>query len=573
MHGVTLNQLLDLAAACPGAGIRLLDRDERSTWLPWSEIRGLAATTAGGLAALGIKKGDRVAIVLPTGRDFFRVLFGALLAGAVPVPLPPPMRLGRLDSYALSIAAMLRHASTRILVVDSRSRGAFTNITPLYPPPLGLFTPDQLPNGVSPDISTSPVDLALVQFTSGTTRSPKPIALSHGALITQISTLNGFWPDTEDIHHSGVSWLPLYHDMGLIGCVFSALARPSTLTLIASGSFVARPSVWLRAISIFGATISPAPSFALALAVSRIRDEEMDGVDLSCWRVAPIGSETVAPSTLRAFQKRFSRWGLRDTVLTPVYGLSEASLAVTFSDIEQPFRTAVVNREALWARDEVVPDPSGLELVSLGRAIPGTQLRIRDHQGVDLPTRRIGRVWVRSPSLMDGYLDQPELTAEVMDGEWLDTGDLGFLDGEELFLVARAKDLIVVRGRKYDPGILESAVADIPGVREGRAVAVCRLDETGEGEMLMLFVEARREDSADDGQRLQDRCRAAVLDATGVAPDQVVVVDPGALARTSSGKLRRHETLRRFELGAFEAPGRRADTPTRAAAPLQGTRR
>jgi acyl-CoA synthetase (AMP-forming)/AMP-acid ligase II len=168
---------------------------------------------------------------------------------------------------------------------------------------------------------------------------------------------------------------------------------------------------------------------------------------------------------------------------------------------------------------------------------------------------------------MDGYLDQPELTAEVMEGEWLDTGDLGFLDAEELFLVARAKDLIVVRGRKYDPGVLEAAVGDISGVREGRAVAVCRLDETGDGEKLMLFVEGRRNNSAEDRRRLQDRCRAAVLDATGVAPDQVVVVDPGTLPRTSSGKLRRSESLRRFELGAIEAQDRCGDTSLRVMPP------
>jgi acyl-CoA synthetase (AMP-forming)/AMP-acid ligase II len=477
------------------------------------------------------------------------------------------MHVGRQDNYSLSIATMLRQASARILLVDRRIKPAFDTVTSLYPPPLGLFSLDQLPNGMSPDISVSPLDLALVQFSSGTTRSPKPIALSHRALIAQISSLNGFWPDSDDIHHTGVSWLPLYHDMGLIGCVFSALARPSTLTLIGPGSFVARPSVWLRAISSFGATISPASNFALALAVSRVRDEEMDGVDLSCWRAAPIGGETIAPSTLRAFQKRFSRWGLKDTTLTPVYGLSEAALAVTFSDLDQPFRTAAFNREALWARDEAVPNPSGLELVSLGRTIPGTQLRIRDDHGRDLPPRRIGRVWVRTPSLMDGYLDQPELTAEVMEGEWLDTGDLGFLDAEELFLVARAKDLIVVRGRKYDPGVLEAAVGDISGVREGRAVAVCRLDETGDGEKLMLFVEGRRNNSAEDRRRLQDRCRAAVLDATGVAPDQVVVVDPGTLPRTSSGKLRRSESLRRFELGAIEAQDRCGDTSLRVMPP------
>jgi acyl-CoA synthetase (AMP-forming)/AMP-acid ligase II len=320
---------------------------------------------------------------------------------------------------------------------------------------------------------------------------------------------------------------------------------------------VARPALWLRALSRYRATISPAPNFAYSLCVTRVSDAEMEGVDLSGWRTALNGAEPVAPSVLRAFCDRFARWGFRREALTPVYGLSEAALAVTFSDLDRPFRGRRFDREKL-SRDRMAREAAnGREIVSVGRAVPGFRLRIVDAAGRDLPEARVGRVWARGPSLMDGYLGDPEATARALRQGWLDTGDLGFLLDGELYLTGRAKDVVILRGRNYAPEEIERAVDAVPGVRSGCVVAASFLPEDAPGERLALFVEASRALSPAEPaerQELPDACRAAVLGATGLAVDCVVVLAPGTLPRTSSGKLRRGETLRLHLEGELEAP-------------------
>ena len=394
-----------------------------------------------------------------------------------------------------------------------------------------------------------------MQFSSGTTVAPKPVALSPRAMLAQIQGLNGFWPDDDQTRHSGVSWLPLYHDMGLIGCVFPALERPGVLTLLGPEVFVARPSLWLRALSRSQATISVAPNFAYGLCVEKVRDDELEGVDLSHWRVALNGAEPVAPSVLRAFQERFARWGFRPEALTPVYGLSEATLAVTFSSLFEPFRATRFDRQQL-AEGQAVAEDDGVELVSVGRPLPGTEIRVQgdDHESLD--PGWVGEVWVRGPSLMTGYLGCPEATAKTLRDGWLATGDLGFVHDGELFLTSRAKDVVILRGRNHAPAEIEQAVDGVEGIRTGCVVAVSHLPEGGSGEELLLFVETRQGTDAETLDALPAACREAVLAATQLKTDRVVVLDPGTLPRTSSGKLRRGEALRRFLAGELAPPDR-----------------
>jgi acyl-CoA synthetase (AMP-forming)/AMP-acid ligase II len=383
--------------------------------------------------------------------------------------------------------------------------------------------------------------------------------------------------------------------MGLLGCVFPALDLGAVMTLLPPEAFIARPALWLRAISRHRALVSPAPNFAYALCTARVRDEELDGVDLSSWRVALNGAEAVAPRVLRAFAERFARWGLRPEALTPVYGLSEAALAVTFSDLERPFATGRFDRAALAAGGAAEPDPEGIELPSLGRPLPGFAVAVlpdvegggddaaaarlagsgspaalaatppRPADGVPpaprgappappLPEGRVGRLWVAGPSLMTGYLGRPEATAEALRAGWLDTGDLGFLLGGELYLTGRAKDVIVLRGRNHAPEELEHAAAGVPGARPGCAVAASWLPEGEDAERLLLFVEAARDAGAAVRAALPAACRDAALAATGLEPDRVIVLAPGTLPRTSSGKLRRRETLRRHLAGELSPP-------------------
>ncbi len=562
MSATTVSELLARAAADPRAGLRLIDRRERATWRSWADVREGARRAAAGIRSLGVGHGERVALVYPTGEEFFGAFFGTLLAGAVPVPLYPPVRLGRLDEYHRRTAGLLRAAGARLVLADRGVRRLLGEAIAAARPPAGCRTlaelpagsPDEAPGDAPAEPTASADDLALVQFSSGTTVEPKPVALSHRAVLAQTRLLNGFWPDRPGVRHTGVSWLPLYHDMGLIGCVFPALERPSVLTLIPPELFVARPAVWLRTLSRYRATVSPAPNFAYGLCVEKIEDEELEGVDLSSWEVALNGAEAVSPAVLRAFTERFARWGLRREALTPVYGLSEAALAVTFSDPDRPFVCRRFERGALGEGGTARADPGGVELVSVGRPLPGFEVEVRDGEGRALESGRSGRLWVRGPSLMEGYLDRPQATAEVLRDGWLDTGDLGFFHRGELFLTGRARDLVIVRGRNHAPEELEGAVDALPATRSGCAAAVSHLPEGADREQVLLFVERHRRVAAAPAEELAAACRAEVRGRTGIEVDRVIVLDPGTLPRTSSGKIRRPETLRRWLAGELDAP-------------------
>ena len=580
---MTLVDLLDravsLGAAAAGreeAGLRFLDRREQASFFDWRSIDAEARRGAGRLRRLGVEKGERVALIYPTCPEFFFAFFGVLRAGAVPVPLYPPVRLGRLDEYHRKTAAMLGAAGARLVLADGKVRTVLGETVARARPEMGCRTLDALPDaGRDADADLEEValdssDLALVQFSSGTTVDPKPVALSHRAVLAQVEALNSHWPDDEatldaglekGVRHTGVSWLPLYHDMGLIGCVFPALERPSVLTLLPPEVFVVRPATWLRAVSTYRATISVAPNFAYGLCVEKIRDEQLDGVDLSPWRVALNGAEQVSPGVLRDFQQRFGRWGFRPEALTPVYGLSEATLAVTFSALHEEFRTERFDRDALRDGRAVpvgaVHTDDGRELASVGRALPGTEVRIVEGGAAGrslVPEGHVGIVEARGPSIMDGYLGRPEATARALRGGWLDTGDRGFLWDGELFLTGRAKDVLILRGRNHAPQDVEQAVQSLPGVRTGCVVAVAHQPEDADHERLVLFVERAKDAQPADLDALPDRAVETVLAVEGIEVDEVVVLERGTLPRTSSGKLRRQEALRRWQGGRLDTP-------------------
>jgi acyl-CoA synthetase (AMP-forming)/AMP-acid ligase II len=547
---------LERAGRRPEGGLRFVDRAERAAWFGWAEVRERALAACGGVQALGIERGDRVALVFPTGIEFFAAFFGALLAGAVPVPLYPPARLGRTEEYVRRTARLLERSGARLILAESRLcrrlGQAVEHAAEDARPALGCRTVEDLPRGTPRPVRNRPGDLALVQFSSGTTVDPKPVALSHRAVAAQAEILAGFWPDTPERRQSCVSWLPLYHDMGLIGCVFPALARDATLTLFAPELFVARPALWLRTLSRYRATISPAPNFAYSLCLTRVSDADLEGVDLSGWQTALNGAESISPAVMRAFCERFAVWGFRPEAMTPVYGLSEAALAVTFSDLGRPYRVTRFDREELARKGRARVSVEGREIVSVGRPVPGFRLRIVDPDGCDLrdlPAGTVGRIWIQGPSLMDGYLGDPEATAHALRDGWLDTGDLGFLHAGELYLAGRAKDAVILRGRNHAPEEIERAVDEVPGLRTASAVAVSWLPEDAPGEELALFVEASREAVPEELAALPDACREAVLGATGLAVDRLEVLAPGTLPRTSSGKLRRGETLRLYLAG------------------------
>jgi acyl-CoA synthetase (AMP-forming)/AMP-acid ligase II len=566
----TLQRWLLAAREQPATGLRFVDGAERERFVPWAELGARAARVAGGLAAAGVEPGDRVALVYPTSPEFFDAFFGALLCGAVPVPLYPPVRLGRLAEYQSRTAAMLAAAGAVALLADRRLLALVGEAVAEAQPRLGARALDALPAAPPLEREGAPDELGLVQFSSGTTVEPKPVALDHRALVAQVEALDAHWPGETGPRQSCVSWLPLYHDMGLIGAVLPALAIPAVTTLVPPERFVARPALWLRALARHRATISVAPNFAYALATERIRDEEMEGCDLSAWRVALCGAETVSAATLDAFAARFARWGFRGEALTPVYGLSEAALAVTFGELDRPFTRVRVDRSALSRERRAVPADDGIDLVAVGRPLPGFAIELRDEAGAAVEAGRVGRLFARGPSLMRGYLGRPEATAAALRDGWLDTGDSGFLAADgQLVLVGRAKDVLIVRGANHAPEEVERAVDGVPGVRRGCAVAVSAPAEGGATERLLLFVEHRRGVSRRERAALVARCREAVAAASGLAVDEIHALAPGTLPRTSSGKLRRGETLRLHRAGEL-APPRRFGPLALAAALLRG---
>jgi fatty-acyl-CoA synthase len=553
----TLGALLHRAAAetqaqgnGDGYGVRFVDKSEAATWFAWPTLLDRARRAAGALLAHGVRPGDRVAIVLPTSPLFLDAFLGCQVLGAVPVPLYPPVRLGRLDEYFTRTAAMLRKVDAQVLVADALVRRILGQLQPLWQAPLGMLDAEDLAAGNPIDaVNRKPDDLAMVQFSSGTTVDPKPVGLSHRAVIANVEAILDFMPTDRQPQDSGVSWLPLYHDMGLIGCIFPALHRPGTLTLIPPEVFLLRPAIWLRTLSRYQATLSPAPDFAYGLCLDRIKDSELDGCDLSHWRIALDGAEPVSPARMRRFAERFAPWGFQAQALTPVYGLSEAALAVTFGEVGAPWKSRQLDRAALTLGRVEAPaldGPPPVEIACVGQPLRGFGVEVRDSEQQPVEPNRVGRVWVRGPSLMSGYLDRAE--QPTVDG-WLDTGDRGFLDDGGLYICGRDKDSVILRGRNHDPSDLERALDDVDGVRTGCVVAVGRQGD--DGEELIVFVEVR---SATDD--LAERCRRAMLGQTGLDPSLVVLLEPGTLPRTSSGKLRRSEALRLWEARLLLPPNK-----------------
>ena len=464
--------------------------------------------------------------------------FGALLAGAVPVPLYPPVRLGRLDEFHLRTARMLEVCGARLVLTDARVGRLLGQAVAGARPELGLRRVEELPAAGELELEARPDELALIQFSSGTTVDPKPVALTHRNVLANVAAIDGFIPEEGALRQRGVSWLPLYHDMGLIGCLLLAVYHPGPLALLPPELFLARPALWLRAISRTRATLTVAPNFAFGLCARRIRDGELEGVDLSSLRLVLNGAEPIAPAALRRFCDRFAKLGFDERALMPVYGLSEASLAVTFSPPRRGPRTV---------RPATAKGPR--ELVCLGVPLPGVEVCVRDERGDEVPDGSAGRIHVRGPSVMAGYFGNPAATASAMQDGWLDTGDLGFVHEGELVVSGRAKDVIILRGKNHAPQEFEEALDGLAGVRAGCAAAVGFTPEGGDGEELALLVEQ-------DGPLDPDAVRSRVVERTGIRPHTVRLLAPGTLPRTSSGKLRRAEALRQLLAGELRPPRR-----------------
>jgi acyl-CoA synthetase (AMP-forming)/AMP-acid ligase II len=521
----TLTEMLD-AAAHSGQRLFFVDRNEVDTEVPMAAIRSRARSAAAGLRDAGVQPGDRVALVLPTGPEFVACFFGVLYAGAIPVPLYPPVRLGKLDEYRHRTAAMLGAVQAVVVVTEERIRPL------LEATGASCTTAAELDGTGHHDIQVSADDVALIQFSSGTTHDPKPVALTHRNLLYNIAAIADYFAAAGMPEAVGVTWLPLYHDMGLIGNLLTAFYLPRPLVLLPPELFLAVPAAWLRAISRHRGTVTAAPNFAFGLCLKRIRDDDLAGVDLSSWRLCLNGAELTNADVQRRFSERFKPRGFDAQAFTPVYGLAEASLAVTFKPPGDMFRVRTL---------------ADRELVSTGRPLAGVEVEIRGDDSRALADGEVGHIFVRGPSVMAGYFGRADLTDHVLEDGWLDCGDLGFVHEGELFVCGRTKETVIIRGANHAPQDFEAALDGLTGVRTGCAVAVGYLPADAADEALAMLVET----TADAPDGLAGDVAARVLQHTGISVGHVELLAPGTLPRTSSGKMRRLEARTRWLAGTL----------------------
>jgi fatty-acyl-CoA synthase len=405
---------------------------------------------------------------------------------------------------------------------------------------LAPATPLPAPVAVSRDA------IALLQFTSGSTAAPKGVVLRQRNVSANINAIVGPSGIGVGPHDVAVSWLPLYHDMGLIGMLLGALYSPCSVVVMSPTLFLKRPSVWLEAISTYKGTISFAPSFAYDLCRRRVKSSQIASLDLSSWRVAGCGAEPIRPDALRGFADHFAGAGFRESSFMPSYGLAEHSLAVTLGC--NGLQVDIVDGDRLVRESRAVPVVNGsraARVVACGRPFPGHRLKIVDDALQELPERHVGTILVSGPSVMSGYFEDEEATRDALTEGWLRTGDIGYLANGELFVCGRTKDLIIRQGRKYHPPDLESAIADLRGMAGVVVFGITHLEDSDE---VVAVLETRASSRPDE---IAEHARRRIRETAGLELDRVILTPPGTIPRTTSGKVRRSETRARFVAGTL----------------------
>lgn len=556
VHANNLIEALEYQAKYQPTRKTLFFQEEGECVAQWSylDLQREAGRVAGGLAAHGVAKGDRVGIMLPTGSDYVATFYGVLWLGAVPVPLYPPFRLDQLEDYVKRQSAILSVAGVKLLVSFDRAKAVLPLLKMNASELRTVVTVKEL-EGASPQ--ADPGEFGLIQFTSGSTGLPKGVTLTQRALLHNIRAYGyGMELGKDDVT---ISWLPLYHDMGLIGTMLGSIYHGQPLVLMGPQDFLGRPSRWLWAVHKYRGTVSPAPNFAYEICARKIPESELEGLDLSSWRIALNGAEAVREETLQRFTETFAPYGFKNEAHFPAYGLAEATLAVTFPPPGRGPLIDRINRDRL-ERDGVVasrgPDDPSLSLVACGRTLPEMEIRIVDDQGKVLPERRRGHLQFRGPSSLDSYYNNPEATRQVKDSDgWVKTGDLAYISEGELYLTGRSKDLIVVGGRNLHPEDIEDIVASVSGVRRGCVAAFGVTDEVEGTESLVVVAESKTYQDGEEKEALTKAISSAVVRQLGLPPDQVHVVAPHTVPKTPSGKIRRSETRQRLLEGRLKRSG------------------
>ncbi len=557
-HAATLVEALDWHAEGnpDGTYVQIYDDGDAVQPISYQALRSGAELVAGGLRERGIEPGDCVAIMLPTGADFFFAYYGILLAAAVPVPIYPPVSRSRLEDHLRRQSGILDNARARILISTDTAKPVGRILKAQLPELNAICTVDELrQTGHAGRVPSRTDQLALIQYTSGSTGQPKGVMLTHANLLANVRAMGeAARASADDVF---VSWLPLYHDMGLIGACFGSLYHGIPLVLMSPLAFIARPQRWLHAIHRHRGTLSAAPNFAYDLCARRLQDEDLQGLDLSSWRLAFNGAEPVHPDTLERFCERFAAYGFSRAAMTPVYGLAEDSVGLAFPPLGRGPRIDRVRRGRFvsggFAEPAAGDDGHALRFVACGHALPGHEIRVVDAADHELGDRQQGHLQFRGPSSTSGYYRNPEATRTLLHDGWLDSGDYGYAVGGEVYVTGRAKDLIIRAGRNIYPYELEQAVGQLNGIRKD-AVAVFANPDPGTGRDRLVVLAETRERRPDKRTDLRRQIEALSLDLVDGTPDDIVLAPPRTVLKTSSGKIRRSACRELYERGDIGKP-------------------
>lgn len=535
--------------------IHLLE-EESGNDISYGQLFQIASQVAAGLAAGGLERNHTVAIMLPTSADFFHAFFGVMLAGGIPVPIYPPARPDKIEEYVRRQVGILRNAEVRFLITFERVR-AVSKIMRLHLPTLAAVTTvDALraEGGRTKAPVVQPADTAFIQYTSGSTGDPKGVVLSQSNVLANVRGIGAsvyFRPS--DIV---VSWLPLYHDMGLIGSWLFSVYFGAPITILSPLSFLSRPERWLWAMHDSRGTLCPAPNFSYELCARKIPETALEGLDLGAWRVAINAGEAVLPETLERFEARFKPYGFRAESFVPCYGLAESSVALAFPPMNRRPLIDIIQRDAYESEGRAAPVPPEaaagarvLRFVANGRPMPQHEIKIVDDEGRVVGERTQGRLLFRGLSRTSGYFHNPQATSAVIDAEgWMDSGDLAYWGNGEIYVTGRRKDCIIKSGRNIIPQEVEAASAEVHGVRRGCVAAFGTRDGATGTERLVVVAETRAV-AAEERQRIEAEVVERIDAVLGIPPDKVVLVPPQSIPKTSSGKIRRIETRSLYESG------------------------
>ncbi len=525
------------------------------------DVETHTARRAAALQSFGLAKGDRVGLIVIEPEDFVLTFLACLRVGVVPVPLYPPLSFGNLDAYTDRTAKVLESSASKLLIASNKLQNVLWGLVDRVPSLQKLLPVEDLREATgAPDYPTiEPEDLAFLQYTSGSTADPKGVMVTHASLIANSKGIieQGLRldPRTGD---KGVSWLPLYHDMGLIGFVIAPICHGVPIVYIPTLRFIKRPSVWLDTVHRHRGTASFAPNFAYALATRRVKDSDLEKWDLSCLKVLGCGAEPIQAETMHDFVERFhGACGLPKNSIMPAYGMAEATLAITLKPANDMMATFTIDAERFSETGEVMAPTDGRAAathVACGVPFDGHEVAIMDAEGNGLGELREGEICHRGPSVTPGYFQNPEATAATYKDGWLHTGDLGFLKDGQVYVTGRIKDLIIVNGRNVHPQAVEWAAAEVEGVRRGNVVAFGVPGAIGEE--LVVVCETKLD--PDEYPRLDEEVRRAVNRELSLMAAAVVFLRPGSLPKTSSGKLQRRKTRTEYLRGSLGSAGSRA---------------